>query len=449
MAPSTTILQGIYAKHFGFTLSTLAWILLAARLFDAVADPVIGYFSDHYYSRVGSRKPFVVCGGVLIIISSYFLYVPPDNVSTAYFLGWFLAFYFAYTLYQVPHITWGGELCTNADEKNEVYSWRTLAVNLGTLLFFAIPLLPFFETSEFTPEILKWTVLIACPFILLFLYFSIKTVPNRHLCNGAHSKRRIEFSGLGREILSNKPLLLYLLSYSFFGVGIGMWATLLFILVDSYLGIGDQFSIAFVFGLIASTISIAFWWKLATHRGKLATWCFGSCLGILGVLGTAFLNPSDSHSIYLLLVVIALTNCATAATEVLAPSLLSDISDYATWKFDTERSATYFSLYILIAKANVAIGGAIGFAIAGWYGFDPAMSHHSGDAIFGLHLAMVWLPLPLLVAAAALIAFIPINSRRHHIIRCRLDLLEARKTSNLKKYANLLEGDKTPISNAL
>ena len=440
MAP-ITILQGIYAKYFGFTLSTIAWVLLIARLFDAVADPMIGYFSDRYYNRTGSRKPFVICGGVLIILSGYFLYVPPANVSTVYFLCWFLAFYFAYTLYQIPHITWGGDLCANAQEKNTIYSWRTLAVNLGTLLFFALPLLPFFKTSEFTPETLKWTVFLACPFILGFLYFSAKTVPNRHGEFIPKTERSVDLGGLGREIINNKPLLLYLLSYSFFGVGIGMWATLLFILVDSYLGMGDQFSLAFVFGLIVSTLSIALWWQLAARIGKLATWCLGSCLGVIGVFGTVFLSPGEG-SLLLLLLIIALTNCATAATEILAPSLLSDISDYATCTFGTERAATYFSIYILIAKANVAIGGAAGFAVAGWYGFDPALSQNSEEAIFGLRLAMVWLPIPLLVVAAVLILFIPINARRHAIIRRRLDAREHRTENGVQAHVHLPEFDK-------
>ena len=35
------ILQGIYAKYYGFSLTTLASIILLARLFDAITDPLI------------------------------------------------------------------------------------------------------------------------------------------------------------------------------------------------------------------------------------------------------------------------------------------------------------------------------------------------------------------------------------------------------------------------
>ena len=36
------VLSGIYAKHYGFALTTIATVILVARLFDAITDPVIG-----------------------------------------------------------------------------------------------------------------------------------------------------------------------------------------------------------------------------------------------------------------------------------------------------------------------------------------------------------------------------------------------------------------------
>ena len=43
------ILQGIYAKYFGLSLTTIAAVLLIGRLFDAITDPIIGYLSDRHF----------------------------------------------------------------------------------------------------------------------------------------------------------------------------------------------------------------------------------------------------------------------------------------------------------------------------------------------------------------------------------------------------------------
>ena len=53
------IIQGIYAKYYGLSLTTIAAIVLLGRFFDAVTDPLIGYYSDRYRRRTGTRKPFV------------------------------------------------------------------------------------------------------------------------------------------------------------------------------------------------------------------------------------------------------------------------------------------------------------------------------------------------------------------------------------------------------
>ena len=56
------VVHSMYAKYFGIGLTTIAVVLLFARLFDAITDPLIGYWSDRYYARTGTRKPFVVWG---------------------------------------------------------------------------------------------------------------------------------------------------------------------------------------------------------------------------------------------------------------------------------------------------------------------------------------------------------------------------------------------------
>ena len=132
------ILQGIYAKYFGLSLSIIALVLVLSRLFDAITDPIIGHWSDYHHNRSGSRKPFILYGGLLFIISGYFLYVPPENVSPVYFLGWFLAFYLTYTMVEIPHLAWARELAKNTHDIGLLYGWRALSVFLGSLLFYAI-----------------------------------------------------------------------------------------------------------------------------------------------------------------------------------------------------------------------------------------------------------------------------------------------------------------------
>ena len=50
------IVQGIYAKHYGLALTTIAGVILFVRLFDAITDPIIGYLSDKSRIKTGHPK---------------------------------------------------------------------------------------------------------------------------------------------------------------------------------------------------------------------------------------------------------------------------------------------------------------------------------------------------------------------------------------------------------
>lgn len=104
----------------------------------------------------------------------------------------------------------------------------------------------------------------------------------------------------------------------------------------------------------------------------------------------------------------------------LAPSLLTQIIDYSAWKYGASRAATYFSLYTLSAKTAGAIGGAAGVAVAGFYDFDPTQSIQSESGIFGVRLAIAWLPAALLMVSIGLFFLYPISEHRHRIVRRRM-----------------------------
>src|SRR6266849_5346563 len=53
-------LQFFYTDYVGLGAGLVSWALLCARLFDAVADPLMGYASDRTRTRFGRRRPYIV-----------------------------------------------------------------------------------------------------------------------------------------------------------------------------------------------------------------------------------------------------------------------------------------------------------------------------------------------------------------------------------------------------
>ncbi len=57
--PLLVYLPSFYAETIGLGLTSVGAILLLARLWDVVTDPLVGVLSDRTRSRIGRRRPWL------------------------------------------------------------------------------------------------------------------------------------------------------------------------------------------------------------------------------------------------------------------------------------------------------------------------------------------------------------------------------------------------------
>lgn len=435
-----SLLQGIYAKYYGLTLGSIAAVILVTRLFDAITDPLIGYWSDRHQARSGSRQPFLVAGGIFLAIASYFLYSPPTQVTVVYFAVWSIIFYLGFTLFEIPHLALGGELAKHSQEKTTVYSFRSAAVYVGLILFYSTPFLPAFDSSAITPETLRLCgiigpVLILITFILSFkmapsgdarpaVTQDVKEIADKQDKNPKSSKQELRL--LLHAFQRNRPFLVLAGAILSFGLAAGMWYSLIFIYVDVYLGVGEQFASMYLIGLFICLVSIPLWHKAAATYGNKIICALAVLLIVISFIYTGTLKPGEA-GLTELVILKTINLLGNAGATIALYSLLSEAADYGTWKFRVNRSASYFSVYVFFGKFNVAVGGALSLGIAGWYGFDPSLPIQTEPAAAtGLILASAWLPAGLMVVSLAFVVSISLDSHRHSIIQRRLDAREAR-----------------------
>ena len=106
-------LPSLYGVQLGLGLGVTGLILLAARLFDAVSDPLIGALSDRFQFLGTRRKPWIAIGSVIAGIGLYQGLAPPEIVSQTYLLVWLSSLYAGWTMGSVCCVGWGGELRTD------------------------------------------------------------------------------------------------------------------------------------------------------------------------------------------------------------------------------------------------------------------------------------------------------------------------------------------------
>ncbi len=424
IASGIGILQGIYAKYYGLELTVIAGVLLFARLFDAVTDPVIGYLSDGHREKTGSRKPFLLIGGMLVPLCGYYLLLPSPGVSAGQFLFWYMAFYLAWTLFSIPHMSWGSEITTDYDQRARLYAFRGAFLVLGHIVFLALPYLPIFPDNQYTPETFRiavWLSVALTPLSLLWLWRKVPDGAHFQISN--HKKSRESMGVVLKAIIQNRPLLILMVAKIMSGVAIGMWFGVLFIYLDSYLLLGNDIASFFVLGNLCSLASLPFWNWLVTRTSKSSAWFAGMFLKMMMFLLMLLLQPGVAA--WVPLIIICVAYLSSACLHVAVPAMVADTVDYGIWKFGQDRAGIYFSFLAFLPKLMASVGPALGLAIAGFYHFDPATTAHSPESIFGLKLA-IGAPILFMLIGLVFIRLSPLNKHRHQVIRKRIEQRQQR-----------------------
>jgi len=432
LAAPVAVLGGIYAKYYGLSLTSIGAVMLFARLFDAITDPLVAYYSDRQRAKTGTRKPLMLVGATLLVPCSYFLFVPQESVSIAYFTFWYMAFYLATTTYVIPHLAWANEFTETSEDKTLVFSMMAVMGSVGGAMFYVLPLLPFFVTTEITPEVLKVSVYLGILFLVPGIFLALKLVPSgpAHVSlvksDGELASTPIQqVKALLASLYSNKPFVIFILTTMCFGIGFGMWAGLFFIYVDTFLRLGTEFAELSVWGMVMGAGAIPIWYRLAIRWGKRKTWLIGMALLTLVFFGTSLLQPGP-EGFYALFAFNLLMMFAGGSAGVVAAPMLCDVIDYGRLKDGVERNAVYFSINGIMAKVQAAIGSALGFMLVGWFGFDMQVTEQTDWGIVGMRLSVAWVPMFFMMAAMFLIIRMPLTEARMKIVRRKLKMRDER-----------------------
>jgi len=419
------LLPVIYAKYFGLALTSIATILLIGRMFDAITDPLIAHYSDQYQRRYGTRKPFILVGGIGMCITAYCLCVPIAEVSLLYFGFFYLVFYLFSTLYNIPMAAWAIEVTNDPKERTLLFSVLIFISKVGGLLFYIVPFLPIFASTEFTPETIKVSAIIGIAILVPTLLLALIKVPNGPALIHAEDtpaepsfqKNLIEFYHSAKH---NKPFLLYLGAMFFFAMGLGMFGGLFFLFVDSFLGQGDKFASLGIMGMIFSLAITPLCYQLAIRIGKRKTWMISCGVLLVGVFYSGLVDPG-SASFTALLIIQGIFILSGSFSGVVSPAIYADILDYGSLRDTTDRKAMYVAITGFFIKAEVALAASLGLWLAGWFGFDATATEQTEQSTFAIRLAMSWVPLVIVSLSLFFIWLMPLNERRTAIVARRLN----------------------------
>ena len=427
--PVGLVIPALYAQHTTLSLAAVGSILLFGRIFDAVSDPLIGYYSDRTRSSWGKRKPWMIAGTPIAMVAIIFLFTPPETAGSLYFLCWSVLLFASWTLIDIPYAAWGFELSLDYDERSRIMTWRNVAGYIGNILFVTSPLLlsPWTKSTQIGPEVMgvaAWTVALTLPVLMIL---AVKTVP----AGVETSIRRVDLKDFIRSAKINKPFHRYMIAMFAGGIGNGAWLATVMIYTDTYMGIGDKFAYLLLVAWVTRILASPVWLRLICRFSKHKAWAYGCFLSAV-ITPMALLIPPGPSSLVPILVYALVLGFVETPMLIAPYTIFGDIVDYDTLKTGSNKASSYYALYGLILKAISGIGGGVAFFFLSALDFNVKGGNSFSQNI-GLFCAFAVVPALMYVVTGLIMNNFPLNKHRQEIVKRRIESLALRAKNKIDK----------------
>jgi GPH family glycoside/pentoside/hexuronide:cation symporter len=381
-----------YAGTLGLPLATVGLVLLAARAWDAIQDPLFGLWSDRRRHRTGGRWRFVAWGAPGLAIGMIALFMPPA-ITGAALVMWLLAslfvVYAGYSLVTVSYQAQGAEIAREPTERTRVTAWREGFALVGVLLAITVP-----EALAGAFGLEHALAAFALAFAPVLALCTLVTIQRSPPATSSPAARAGSLSVPLRNVRFRRLALLYLVN----GTAAAIPATLVLFFIDDVLQAASLAPAALLAYFAAAAVGLPLWVRLSATVGKARAWLAAMALA-LGAFAWAFaLGPGDGAAF---LVICGLSGLALGADLALPPSMLADVIDHDERRGIARHEGAYFGLWNLLTKANLAVAAGVSLPLLSALDYVPG--HRGAGEIRALACVYALLPSALKALAIALL----------------------------------------------
>lgn len=386
----------------GIGLATLARTIFL--IWDAVNQPLAGYFSDRTNTKYGRRKPWLYASIPLYMLTFIMVFSPPEGMNESSLFTWFLV---ALILFEaVSTIIWvnygalfpelfkGDRQRTKASAVQQ--GFQIVALLIGTAL---TPII--FDAMGFS----KMSLIYALIFAVLMILFLRSTKEDEE----ARSVPQPKLIEAFRLTLSNKPFWLFNLANSFAQTVNGLLSSMIPFYAKYVLRIPEAQNTILLASIFVSVIPlVAVWYWLIRRMDPVKGWRLSLVAYGLSVIPLWFGTSLTSGIIAGVLVGFGL-----AGFLVTPPVVSSIIIDLDNERTGSRREGIYTAVSGFITRSSGLIS-ALAFLIVGMiFGYESGDNPGPDpESTFRYLISVV--PLGLLCISIVFSLFVRIERKQPH-----------------------------------
>lgn len=386
----------------GLEAALAGLVIIIAKTWVVIADPIAGVISDKTETRWGRRRPHILAGGLIAAASFMLLFFVPSLETQillfAYMTVIYLVMNTGYSMFSVPYLTLASEMSDDPNERTTIISFRNAALAIGLVIGGALApkIVALVTEAGGSPrEGYEWMALLVGSVIAgstLWVFLGTARAPQ-----SAATATTVGLLAQLKIAWNNKPFVILITAniVQYISAGIGYAGGFFFFAYSMRLGF-DVFNVIPIWIIIISAASIASMPLLvwaAARFGKMTVykWCL-----LLYALSIQFYFLADAESMWIVWLIAVAIGLFNGGFILMSFSVLTDTVNYDRIKSGISREGTLSSIYSAVDKVGNALGSAIFLAFLSIIGFvesnDGSLPEQSESVLQWIGIAYIVFP---------------------------------------------------------
>lgn len=392
------LVSGFILIYYNTVLGIPGWftgvMMMAARVFDAFNDPLMGVVVERTRTRFGKFRPWILSGSLLNALLLYGLFAIPESITGGALYAWATVMYVlwgvTYTLMDIPFWSMIPAITSHGKERESLSVIGRTCASVG----FAIPtiLTASFVSGFAGGERQGYAVFaaITAVFFVLAEIACVLLVREKQ----AVKQQTVSVKQMFAALLQNDQAMVVVVGIVVFNASLYLTTQLVGYFFKYDLG---DFGLMSIFGAVGGAMQILSMSSLPLLRKKWSCKDIltGSILvSVAGYIYLFIISARGVRSVPLLLIAAAVIYVGFGLATVLTTIFLADTVDYGEMKTGARNESVIFSMQTFVVKLASAVSVLIAGVGVSVIGLDVSSDTavQTAASLMGLRILMIVVP---------------------------------------------------------